>query len=95
MTPRQAELLTAIKTLTRGEVSPSFDELSAHMGVSKGNIHRLMERLRDDGYIADNRGRKRSLTIVDKSGPDLAAMSTADLMILADRIDAELEGRGY
>lgn len=52
LTARQRELLDFLIDCQGRGVSPSFDEMAAHLGlVSKGNVHRLVTALEKRKFI--------------------------------------------
>lgn len=67
MTPQQERCLSAIELLSKGGVSPSFDELRLHLGLaSKSGVHRLVHELARRGYISISPDRKRSIALVSR-----------------------------
>lgn len=52
MTPRQKAILDAVKTLTFDGVSPSFEEIRIHVGLSsKSEVFRCVQALTRDGHL--------------------------------------------
>ena len=67
MTPKQEECLKAIRRLTVGGVSPSYDELREALGLtSKSGVHRLVHGLAERGHIVINYGKRRSIGMAPK-----------------------------
>ena len=66
LTGRQSRLLRFIESrLTEGDVSPSFEEMRLHLGLrSKSGVHRLLEGLRERGFVDRLAHRARSLRVV-------------------------------
>lgn len=66
MTPRQSELLAYLRERAlAGDVSPSFEEMRAHLGVaSKSRVHDLILALEQRGHITRDYNRNRSITVV-------------------------------
>jgi SOS-response transcriptional repressor LexA len=67
MTPRQSDLLTFLKSYIAEHdgVSPSFAEMSAHMGISsKSSIARLVDALVERGMIRREGGKYRKRDLV-------------------------------
>ena len=97
MTPQMSRTLDAIKKLTNGDVAPSFQEIGDYIGVrSKGNVHRLVNCLKDRGYVTYEPERPRSIRIVNPAAPDgvkLVDMATADLHALKRQIEMVLAAR--
>ena len=91
-THQQSRVLTAVSNLTVNGIAPSFDELTAELGISKSNLHRLLCRLRDRGLVTWIPYHHRSLAIVERSS-DLDHMPTGQLLQLRRRIDAILDKR--
>lgn len=93
LTRQQAQALDAIKRLTVGEVSPSYAEIRAELGLaSNAGVVRLLEALRERGFIEFQYQRARSIRILGEL-EGLERRSTADLQALARRINAILRGR--
>jgi len=65
MTPRQRDLLQAIADLTVDGVSPTYEQLRAHIGIaSKSGIHRLVKGLERQGYVRRHFGCRQTLQVV-------------------------------
>src|ERR1700742_2351681 len=66
LTRKQHELLLFInERLSRGGVSPSFDEMKEALGLrSKSGIHRLITGLEERGFIRRLPHRARALEVV-------------------------------
>jgi repressor LexA len=69
LTRRQKQLYDFIVAYMKKEhVAPSFDEMRSALGhASKGNIHGLLTRLEDRGFIRRLPNRARAIEIVRKS----------------------------
>lgn len=89
MTPRQKQLLDAIRALTVDDVPPSYEELRAHCGLtSKGEVYRMVCALEGAGYLVRLPHLRRSLVLTT---PDpLDAMSSDALLALRSEIDRRL-----
>ena len=76
MTHQQARLLSYIHAcLAVSDVSPSYAEMAAHMGIAKPRIHYLVAALRDAGHINMLKGRHRSISLPPRATPHLSAIS--------------------
>ncbi len=65
MTPAEQSCLAAIKRLTIGKVTPSYDQLTAALGLaSKSGVHRLVHSLVRQGYIRLNAGKSHNIRVV-------------------------------
>lgn len=86
LTRKQSDLLLYIDNQLRASgISPSYEEMSAHLGgVGKSEIHRRMKCLIDRGFIAHPKGKVRALTVLRRPGE--AAIGTAEEL-------GELQGR--
>jgi repressor LexA len=62
LTPRQQSVLAFITDYQRRfAISPTVREIAAHLGLkSPGGIHRILNVLRENGYIAAEADKKRS-----------------------------------
>lgn len=90
LTAKQAAVLDALKALTVGGVSPSYDEIRAHCGfASKNAVHRCVEALAERGVIRRCFGRARAIEIIDRDPLD--GLSPDALRALRQNIDARLE----
>lgn len=93
MTPLQSACLTAIRDLTKGEVSPSFEMLRVRLNLSsKSHVHRLVEALKAQGRVETDPRFKRSIRIIEAK-PDLSKLSMGGLRDLIANAQAELEAR--
>lgn len=64
LTPRQRQTQDFIEAyLAAHGYSPSFDEIGEHLGIRKGNVHRLVHELEERGHIRLIPGRPRSITL--------------------------------
>lgn len=82
LTPRQSEALAFIRAYATTHVcSPSFDELTAALGLkSKSGIHRLLKGLEERGYIRRLKHRPRAIGLVEE-------LDEADLFSYVNRMD--------
>lgn len=65
MTPRQQQCLDTIQRLTVGGVGPSYEELRLHLGLaSKSGVHRLVQSLKERGYLNAPANRARAVVVV-------------------------------
>lgn len=64
MTPRQSQLLAFLRERAlAGDVMPSFEEMSAHMNLSRSGVHRIVVSLERRGHIVRGyRNSSRSIT---------------------------------
>lgn len=62
-------MLEFIKVYTRMHgVSPSYEVIAKSLGLnSKSNIHRIVHRLKDDGFITVKAYKFHSVKLVDQS----------------------------
>lgn len=59
---RQARVLLAITGWERFRaVPPTISDLQRITGMSRGAVHNALKRLRDEGLVSWERGRKRTL----------------------------------
>lgn len=64
MTPRLQSVLNAVRDLTVDGVSPSYQEIAEHIGVSsKGRVCRMVDDLVDRGMIVRTPGKQRCLRL--------------------------------
>lgn len=95
LTSQQARCLGAIRKLSRGGVSPSYDDLKGELGLSsKGNVHRLVTDLKARGAITFKPGHARSIRILDDL-EGLERHTTSHLVAMRALIDDILRGRGH
>ena len=89
MTPRQKQVLDAIRALTVEGVAPSFDEIREHCGLtSKGEVYRMVSALENAGYLVRLPHLSRSLVLTTPEPLD--AMSPDALLALRSEIDRRL-----
>lgn len=80
MTPIQRNCLEAIRRLTAGGVSPSYDQLAGELGLtSKSSVFRLINQLEQQGLVRRDYHRARSITVV----ADAPAYAPAALDLLS------------
>lgn len=89
MTPRQKQVLDAIRILTVDGVSPTFDQIRNHVGLtSKGEVHRIVTALERSGYLTRHAFCRRAITLTT---PDpIEAMTRDALLSLRALIDRRL-----
>jgi SOS-response transcriptional repressor LexA len=67
MTQKQAKLLTFVEAFQQAHGwSPSFEEMAAHMGVGKSNIHWLLTKLEERGMLRKVKGKPRALEVIHR-----------------------------
>jgi SOS-response transcriptional repressor LexA len=67
LTRRQTDLLDYIKShMKEHDISPSFEEMGAALGMSKSQVHRLVSSLEERGAISRPPHRARGIEIVDR-----------------------------
>lgn len=92
LTYRQAEALNYLREYihVNDGIAPSYEQISEALNLaSKSSAHRLIQGLRDRGYVETFPDRARGIRLTD--GPkarDLASFST-------DALIAEMKGRGF
>jgi DNA-binding IclR family transcriptional regulator len=65
LTPTERNTLDVIKALFKKGYGPSFEEIARAVGVSVARAHRLVGNLIDKGYLTQEKGRYRSLQMVE------------------------------
>lgn len=68
LTPRQRELLSFIRSYSadRNGVSPTFDEMKDHLGLSsKSGISRMVAAMEERGAIRRLKNRARAIVVVE------------------------------
>ncbi len=91
LTPKQAEMLQTIESLTVNGVAPTVRELTVAAGLhSTSGIHRLLVGMEDRGYIRRMPGKWRAIEILRRV--DGAETDAGVIAQLRARI-AELEGQ--
>ena len=97
MTPRQKDMLDAIRDLTVDGVSPTYEELRLHLGIaSKNGVHRMILGLEAQGLIRRCAGKRRTIAIVKPTDgfPDrLRALSDEHFAVVLDVIAEEIARR--
>lgn len=89
MTPKQRQMLDAVRVLTVDDVSPSFEELRIHCGLgSNSEVHRLVSALESAGYLVRLPHLARSILLTTPQPLD--AMSPGALLALRSEIDRRL-----
>lgn len=77
MTPKQAEMLAAIRDLTRSGVAPSYRELAAHLGMkSISHVYDRLRLLREAGLVHFTAKRRSLIVLGDLVSP--AALNALD-----------------
>lgn len=85
MTPRQRDLLQAIADLTVDGVSPTYDQLRAHIGIaSKSGVCRMVKGLERQGFIRRNFGCRQTLQVVSLPTSEAEGGLAARLRSLSD-----------
>lgn len=94
MTPLQSATLQAVKEMTRDSVPPSFEELRVRLNLaSKSQVHRLVNALKERGYIDRRSNQPRSIRILQQVDDDFSHLSLAGLRGLIANAQAELDAR--
>ena len=89
MTPKQKQMLEAIRELSSDGECPSFEELRAHLGLSsKRQVSVLVHGLVDGGWLVCPPNRRRALRLTLRS--DLDGLNPQQLLSLRRDIDARL-----
>lgn len=66
MTPRQAEVLAAIRELAEVyHLPPTVREVAGHLGINPSAVHKHLRALRRDGHIDWDDGYQRTIRILD------------------------------
>lgn len=76
MTPRRQLVLDFIKAYIRIHgIAPSYEVIAKGLKLkSKANIHRIVHRLRDDGYLEVKPHKFHSIRVVDRSIKEMASL---------------------
>lgn len=76
MTKKRMLVLDFIKAYTRLHgVSPSYEVIARSLGLrSKSNIHRIVHRLKDDGFLTVRAYKFHSVKLVDHSVKEIASL---------------------
>jgi repressor LexA len=76
MTDHRRMIFEFIKAYIRLHgVSPSYEVIAKEMGLrSKSNIHRIVHRLRTDGYLEVKPYKFHSIKVVDKSVKEMLSL---------------------
>lgn len=91
MTPTQQQVLSAVRDLTVGDVSPSFRDIASATGLGVGNVHRIVEILVEEGFLARSDHRCRSLRVVGQFDREaIERLTPVELRYLRNLIDARL-----
>ncbi len=96
MTPRERDLVEAIRRLTVNGVTPSYDQLVVALGLgSKSGVHRMVGQLVEKGVLRHGHGRRRNLVIVEdeRAAFRLALCPDDQLRAIRDKCDALLAER--
>lgn len=79
MTPRQKDMLDAIRDLTVDGVSPTYEQLRVHLGIaSKSGVNRMIVGLEAQGYLRRLKGCRRTVQIVHPATPSKTKVQIAD-----------------
>lgn len=77
MTPKQAEMLDAIRDLTRNGVAPSYRELATHLGMkSISHVYDRLRLLKREGLVHFTPQRRSLIILGDVVSP--AALNALD-----------------
>ena len=76
MTPRRQLVLDFIKAYIRIHgIAPSYEVIAKGLKMrSKANIHRIVHRLQDDGYVLIKPHKFHSIKLVDRSVKEISAL---------------------
>ena len=76
MTPRRQLVLDFIKAYIRIHgIAPSYEVIAKGLKMkSKANIHRIVHRLQDDGYLSIKPHKFHSIKVVDRSVKEISAL---------------------
>jgi SOS-response transcriptional repressor LexA len=76
MTKRRQLVLDFIRAYIRLHgVSPSYEVIAKSLGMSsKSNIHRIIHRLKEDGYLDLKPYKFHSIKLVDKSVKEISKL---------------------
>ena len=76
MTKKRMLVLDFIKAYTRLHgVSPSYEVIARSLGLrSKSNIHRIVHRLKDDGFLTVRAYKFHSVKLVDQSVREISSL---------------------
>ena len=76
LTPSQARLFDFLLTYTdRYGVSPSYSEICDHVDLCRSNVARLLNKLKERGYINFIKNKHRTITILPAARKSAAAMA--------------------
>lgn len=79
MTPSDAKMLAAIRRLSVGGVSPTYEDLRKACGLaSRSSVHATIHRLAREGLLTLSPGRARTVEVVE------GAVSVAVLCAMSD-----------
>lgn len=102
LTPRQRDVMQVIQRhLDATGSAPTYDQIVAALGLkSKSNIHRVIQRLEERGYVRNSLpGHSRSITILRRVSaplPSLPASERARLspacLAYVEALESRLEG---
>lgn len=76
MTRKRELVLAFIREYTKiWGVPPSYEAIAKGIGLrSKSNIHRIVHRLKDDGFLKTKPYKFRSIKLVDSSVREISAL---------------------
>ena len=76
MTPRRQLVLDFIKAYIRIHgIAPSYEVIAKGLKMkSKANIHRIVHRLRDDGFVSIKPHKFHSIKLEDRSVKEIASL---------------------
>jgi len=79
VTPRQKDMLDAIRDLTVDGVSPTYEQLRVHLGIaSKSGVNRMIVALERLGRVRRIKGCRRTVEIIAPLSPVGSTVSIAD-----------------
>lgn len=92
LTRKQAACLEAIDRLTVGDVSPTYREIAAALGLkSTGGVHRMIAELVERGALRRIPYRPRCVQVVSREAPGRTKQQIADA-ILREVVQARKNG---
>lgn len=84
LTDKQRELLAYLHMANSAQVTPTFEEMRRHLGLSsKSGVQRLLNGLQERGYIKRIPNRARAIELLESNV--LARFTNAELQAELDR----------
>lgn len=68
MTPVERRCLDAVLALSRGDITPTYAEIAAALGIGKTSVHRVVHSLARRGFVETMPGKARSVRVVRSTG---------------------------